>query len=133
MSKKNVAPVPWHTTKCTVDLLGRHSGLLSFHCRRRVVFPALLPASGITYFFKNLDSSTLVKDPMFTPHLKRTSLLHATIESPFLQLGIHVGANCFRYRESASRSPSRSTCNYAFHIYTPKSKDLKINGSSRLK
>ena len=124
-----MAPVPWHTTKRTVDLLGRHSGLLSFHCGRRAVFPALLPASGVTCFFKNLDSSTLVKDPMFTPHLKRTSLLHATIESPFLQLGIHVGTHCFRYRESASRSPSRSTCYYAFCIYTPTFMDLKINGS----
>ena len=97
---KKVAPVPWHTTKHTVELLGRHSGLLSSHCGRRAVFPALCPASGVTYLFKNLVSSTSVKNPMFTPHLKRTSLRHATIESPFLQLGIHVGTNCFRYRES---------------------------------
>lgn len=123
-----MAPVPWHTTKRTVELLGRHSGLLSSHCGRRAVFPALCPASGVPYLFKNLVSSTSVKNPMFTPHLKRTSLLHATIESPFLQLGIHVGTNCFRYRESQKRSPSRSTFNCTIHLYTPLNSSLIIYG-----
>lgn len=49
-----------------------HSGVLSFHCTHRTVFPALLPASGAARFLSRQDVPAYAGPPLQGAHLART-------------------------------------------------------------
>ena len=48
-----------------------HSGVLSFHCTHRTVFPALLPASGVARFLSRQDTPASAGPPLQGAHLAR--------------------------------------------------------------
>ena len=49
-----------------------HSGVLSFHCTHRTVFPALLPASGVAHLLSRQDVPASAGPPLQGAHLART-------------------------------------------------------------